>query len=128
MTPTPTHQAPPQRSTLLAVVSTALGAVALVVLIARTIPTAAEHRGQIQAVGDHVTTCSVLAERGDDSGIQTLAHIADCVQDNHQIRSEAGDVTLTMVVLTLVGCGGWQFIHSWQARGADRAKRPRRHP
>jgi hypothetical protein len=112
MTPAPIHQGPPQRSTILSAVLTALTAVALVILVAKTIPAATAHRGQIHAAGYHVATCSAQAERHDDSRIQTLAHIADCLQDNHQIRSEAGDITLTIFSLALVGAGGWRLIHS----------------
>ncbi|WP_132188391.1 MULTISPECIES: hypothetical protein [Kribbella] len=99
----PIHQGPPQRSTVLAAVLAALIAVALGILAAKTIPTAAEHRGQIQAAGYHVATCTIQAERHDDSRIQTLAHLANCLQDNHQIRTEAGDITLTIFSLAVLG-------------------------
>jgi hypothetical protein len=90
---------------------TALIAVALVVLIVKSIPAAADHKGQIHAAGYGVTTCAIQAQRRDDTGLQTLAHIADCIQENHQVRTESGDLTLTMLSLTLVGAGGWQLIH-----------------
>jgi hypothetical protein len=112
MTPEPTHQGPPQRSTVLAAVLAALTAVALGILIAKTIPAAADHRGQIHATGYHVATCTIQAERHDDSPVQTLAHLADCLQDNHQIRTEAGDITLTTFSLAFLGAGGWQLLHS----------------
>jgi hypothetical protein len=112
MTPEPTHQGPPQRSTVLAAVLAALTAVALGILIAKTIPAATEHRGQIHATSYHVATCTIQAERPDDSRIQTLAHLADCLQDNHQIRTEAGDITLTTFSLAFLGAGGWQLLHS----------------
>jgi hypothetical protein len=112
LTPAPTHQDPPQRSTVLAAVLAALTAVALGILIAKTIPAAADHRGQIHATGYHVATCTIQAERPDDSRIQTLAHLADCLQDNHQIRTEAGDITLTTFSLAFLGAGGWQLLHS----------------
>jgi hypothetical protein len=112
MTPAPIHQGPPQRSTVLAAVLAALIAVALGILVAKTIPAAAEHRGQIHATSYHVATCTLHAERHDDSRIQTLAHVADCLQDNHQIRTEAGDITLTIFSLAFLATGGWQLIHS----------------
>jgi len=89
-----------------------LTAVALGILVAKTIPAAAEPRGQIHATSYHVATCTIQAERHDDSRIQTLAHLADCLQDNHQIRTEAGDITLTIFSLAVLGAGGWQLLHS----------------
>jgi hypothetical protein len=99
-----------QRSTVLAVLA-ALTTVALGILAAKTIPAAAEHRGQIHATSYHVATCTIQAGRHDDSRIQTLAHLADCLQDNNQIRTEAGDITLTIFSLALVSAGGWQLLH-----------------
>jgi len=80
MTPVPIHQRPPQRSTVLAAVLAGLIAVALGILVAKTIPAASEHRGQIHATSYHVATCTIQAERHDDSRIQTLVHLADCLQ------------------------------------------------
>lgn len=108
MTPLPTYQGPPQRSTVLA----ALIAVALGILIAKTIPAAAEHQGQIHAASYHVATCTLQAEGHSDGRVQTLAHLADCLQHNHQIRTKAGDITLTIVSMTILGAGGWQLLHS----------------
>ena len=85
MTPAPIHQHSPQRSTVLAAVLAALIAVAVGILVAKTIPAAAGHRGQIHAAGYHVATCTIHAERRHDSLIQTLAHLDDCLQDNQQI-------------------------------------------
>ena len=112
MTPAPVHHGSPQRSTVLAAVLATLTAVALGILVAKTIPAAAEHRGQIHATSYHVATCTIQAERHDDSRIQTLAHLADCLQDNHQIRTEAGDITLTIFSLAFLAAGGWQLLHS----------------
>jgi hypothetical protein len=42
----------------------------------------------------HVATCT-MTERHDESRTQILTHFADCLQGNHQIRTEAGDITLT---------------------------------
>jgi hypothetical protein len=74
MTPQQIHQGPPRRSTVLAPVLAALTAVALAILVAKTLPGAAEYRGQI--------------------------------------RTEAGDITLTIFSLVFLGVGGWQILHS----------------
>jgi hypothetical protein len=111
MTPAPIHQQP-HRSIVLAAVLSVLTAVALGILVAKTIPAAAEHRGQIHTSGYDVATCTLQAERHGHTRTQTLAHLADCVQDNHQIRTEAGDITLTVFSLALVGAGGWRLLHS----------------
>jgi hypothetical protein len=81
-------------------------------LVVKTIPAAAQHRGQIYATSDHVATCTIRAEHRGDSRTQTIAHLADCLQDNHQIRTEAGDITLTVASLAFLGAGGWQLLHS----------------
>jgi hypothetical protein len=111
VTPAPIHQQS-HRSTVLAVVLAVLTAVALGILVAKTIPAAAEHRSQIHTAGYDVATCTLRAEEHGHTRTQTLAHLADCVQDNHQIRTEAGDITLTIFSLALVGVGGWQLLHS----------------
>jgi hypothetical protein len=112
MTPAPNNQRPPRRSTVLAAVLAALTAVALGILVAKTIPAVAEHRGQIHATSDHVATCTLQAEQHGHSRTQTLTHLADCLQDNHQIRTEAGDITLTIFSLAILGAGGWQILHN----------------
>jgi hypothetical protein len=94
-----------------AAVLTGLAVVALGILVAKTIPAAAEHRGQIHATSDQVATCTIQAEHHGHSRTQTLAHLGDCLQDNHQIRTEAGDITLTVASLAFLGAGGWQLLH-----------------
>jgi hypothetical protein len=81
-------------------------------LVAKTIPAAADHRGQIHAISYHIATCTLQAERHGDGRTQTLSHLADCLQDNHQIRTEAGDITLTIASLTVLGASGWQLLHN----------------
>ncbi len=112
MTPAPSHQGRPQRSTVQIAALVGLLAVAVGILVAKTIPAAAEHRGQIHATSYHVATCTIQAERHGDSRIQTFAHLADCLQDNHQVRTEAGDITLTIFSLAFLGAGGWQLLHN----------------
>jgi hypothetical protein len=112
MTPSSTDQSPTQRSTVTAAVLAVLTAVALGVLVAKTIPGAVAHRGQIHAASYHVATCTLEGERHNDSRTETLAHIADCLRDNHQIRTEAGDITLTIFSLTFLGARSWQLLHN----------------
>lgn len=83
-----------------------LTAVALGILVAKTIPAVTAHRGQIHATSHNVATCTIHAERPGDSRTQTLTHLADCLQDNHQIRTGAGDITLTIDSLAFVGASG----------------------
>jgi hypothetical protein len=106
------HRGPAQHRTTVSAVLTALIAIALAVTVATIVATAAVHRGQIHTTSYDVTICTAHAERPNDGGIQTIAHLADCVHDNHQIRSEASDVTLTVLLLALAAAGGWQLIHS----------------
>lgn len=106
------RRCPTHRLTAVTAALTALIAVALAVLLAKTIHTAAEHQSEIHTAGYHVTICTAQAQRHGDTGIQTLTHIADCVLNDHQIRSEAGDVTLTVLILAGVGAVGWRLMLS----------------